>query len=100
MKTENKELKKRVSRVEKMVANLTTDQQVMVKSFDATGDRHSRSLNHHQTELDALRRENDKLQTNLNTIVDKCTILRTRVESMGDNLCRWLRKKSLVKISN
>ena len=71
------------------VANLIVDQQAMVKSFNARGDRHSGSLGRHGVELGALRRENDRLQMNITTIVEECLILWTHVESMGDNLCRW-----------
>ena len=36
------------------------------------------------------------LQDNQSSIVDECSVLRTQVESMGDNLCRsGLRKKLL-----
>ena len=96
MAKENKELKKRMSGVEEMVANLIVDQQAMAKAFQERGDRHSRSLERHRAELNAARREIDRLQANQTTIVDKCSVLRTQVESMGDNLCRSrLRKKPL-----
>ena len=78
-----------MSGVEEMVANLIVDQQAMAKSFQERGDRHSRSLGHHQTELEAARREIDCLQANQATIVDECSVLRTQVESMGDNLRRF-----------
>ena len=72
-----------------MVANLIVDQQAMSKSFQEHGDRHSGSLGRHRTELEAARREIDRLQANQATIVDECSVLRTQVESMGDNLCRY-----------
>lgn len=82
------ELEKKVASIEGMVANLIVDQQGMVKSLNARGDRHSGSLNCYTDELTALRRENDWLQANLSMVVDECTTLRTQVESMGDNICR------------
>ena len=82
-----------MSRVEEMVANLIVDQQAMTKSFQERGDRHSGSLGRHRTELEAARREIDRLQTNQATIVDECSMLQTQVESMGDNLCRYWRWK-------
>ena len=72
-----------------MVANLIVDQQAMAKSFQERGDRHSRSLGRHRAELEAARREIDRLQANQATIVDECSVLQTQVESMGDNLCRF-----------
>ena len=37
-----------------------------------------------------------RLKDNQSSIVDECSVLRTQVESMGDNLCRsGLRKKLL-----
>ena len=78
-----------MSRVEEMVANLIVDQQAMAKAFQERGDRHSGSLGRHRTELEAARREIDRLQANQATIVDECSMLRTQVESMGDNLCRF-----------
>ena len=82
--------------VEEMVANLIIDQQAMAKSFQERGDRHSGSLERHRTELNAVRREIDRLQANQSTIVDECSVLQTQVESMGDNLGRsGLRKKLL-----
>ena len=96
MTKENKELKKRMSGVEEMVANLIVDQQAMVKMFQERGDRHSGSLERLRIVLNTARREIDRLKVNLSTIVDKCSVLRTQVESMGDNLCRsGLRKKLL-----
>ena len=96
MTKENEELKKRMSSVEEMVANLIVDQQAMAKAFQERGDRHSGSLERHRADLNTARREIDRLKTNQSTIVDECTVLRTQVESMGDNLCRsGLRKKLL-----
>ena len=96
MAWENKELKKRMSGVEEMVANLIVDQQAMAKVFQERGDRHSGSLERHRANLNTTRREIDCLQVNQSTIVDECSVLRTQVESMGDNLCRsGLRKKLL-----
>ena len=93
---ENEELKKRMSGVEEMVANLIIDQQAMAKAFQERGDRHSGSLERHRADLNTARREIDRLQVNQSTIVDECLVLRTQVESMGDNLCRsGLRKKLL-----
>ena len=96
MTTENEELKKRVSSVEEMVANLIVDQQSMAKAFQERGDRHSGSLERHRAVINTARREIERLQVSQDTIVDKCSVLRTQVESMGDNLCRsGLRKKLL-----
>ena len=96
MTKENEELKKRMSGVEEMVANLIVDQQAMAKSFQERGDQHSGSLERHRADLNSARREIDRLQVNQSTIVDECSVLRTQVESMGDNLCRsGLRKKLL-----
>ena len=78
-----------MSGVEEMVANLIVDQQAMAKSFQERGHRHNGSLGRHRTKLEAARREIDRLQANQATIVDKCSVLRTQVESMGDNLCRY-----------
>ena len=72
-----------------MVANLIVDQQAMTKAFQERGDRHSGSLGRHRTKLEAAWREIDRLQANQATIVDECSVLRTQVESMGDNLCRF-----------
>ena len=91
MVQENKKLKKRMSGVEEMVANLIVNQQAMAKAFRERGDHHSGSLERHRADLNAARREIDCLQS---TIVDECSVLRTQLESMGDNLCRsGLRKK-------
>ena len=96
MTKENEELKKRMSGVEEMVANLIIDQQAMAKVFQERGDQHSRSLERHRADLNTAQKEIDCLQVNQGTIVDKCSVLRTQVESMGDNLCRsGLRKKLL-----
>ena len=96
MTKENEELKKRMSGVEEMVANLIVDQQAMAKAFQECGDWHSGSLERHRANLNSAQREIDRLQVNQSTIVDECSVLRTQVESMGDNLCRsGLRKKLL-----
>ena len=96
MVKENKELKKRMSGVEEMVANLIVDQQAMAKSFQECGDRHSGSLERHRANLNTARKAVDRLQVNQSMIVDECSVLWTQVESMGDNLCRsGLRKKLL-----
>ena len=93
---ENEELKKRMSGVEEMVANLIVDQQAMSKAFQERGDRHSGSLERHREGLNSAQRDIIRLQTAQSTIVDECSVLRTQVESMGDNLCRsGLRKKLL-----
>ena len=85
-----------MSSVEEMVANLIVNQQAMAKVFQEQGDRHSGSLERHRADLNTTRREIDRLQVNQSTIVDECLVLRTQVESMGDNLCRsGLRKKLL-----
>ena len=94
--TENEELKKRISSVEEMVANLIVDQQAMAKALQERGDRHSGSLERRRANLNSARQDIDRLQVNQGTIVDECSVLRTQVESMGDNLCRsGLRKKLL-----
>ena len=83
-----------MSGVEEMVANLIVDQQAMAKAFQERADWHSGSLGRHRTKLEAARREIDCLQANQTTIVEECSVLRTQVESMGDNLCRsGLRKE-------
>ena len=93
---ENEELKKRMSGVEEMVANLIVDQQAMVKAFQEQGDRHSGSLERHRADLNTAWKDIIRLKDNQSSIVDKCSVLRTQVESMGDNLCRsGLRKKLL-----
>ena len=96
MTQENEELKKRMSGVEEMVANLIVDQQAMAKAFQERGDRHSGSLERHRADLNTAQRDVIRLQAHQSTIVDECQVLRTQVESMGDNLCRsGLRKKLL-----
>ena len=96
MTKKNEELKKRMSGVEEMVTNLIVNQQAMAKVFQERGDWHSGSLQRHRADLNTARREIDRLQVNQSTIVDKCSVLQTQVESMGDNLCRsGLRKKLL-----
>ena len=85
-----------MSGVEEMVANLIVDQQAMAKAFQERGDRHSGSLERHRADLNAARKDILNLKANESTIVDECSVLRTQVESMGDNLCRsGLRKKLL-----
>ena len=93
MEAEKTELEKRVAGIEGMVANLIVDQQAMVTLFDARGDRHSGSLDHHRATLTALGRFQEKTDVNINTLVDECQILRTQVESLGDNVCRWAQEK-------
>ena len=96
MTKENEELKKRMSGVEEMVANLIVNQQAMAKAFQERGDWHSGSLERHRTDLNTAWRDIICLQSHQSTIVDEHSILRTQVESMGDNLCRsGLRKKLL-----
>ena len=96
MTKENEELKKRMSGVEEMVTNLIVDQQAMAKMFQEHGDWHSGSLERHRAVINTTRREIERLQASQSTIVDECSVLRTQVESMGDNLCRsGLRKKLL-----
>ena len=96
MTKENEELKKRMSGVEEMVANLIVDQQAMAKTFQERGDRHSGSLERHRADLNTVRKDIIRLKDNQSSIVDECSVLRTQVESMGDNLCRsGLRKKLL-----
>ena len=96
MTKENEELKKRMSSMEEMVANLIMDQQAMAKAFQERGDRHSGSLERHRADLNTTWREIDCLQVNQSTIVDECSVLRTQVESMGDNLCRSRLRKKLL----
>ena len=96
MVKENEELKKRMSGVEEMVANLIVDQQAMAKAFQERGDRHSGSLERHRADLNTTCKDILRLKDNQSSIVDECSVLRTQVESMGDNLCRsGLRKKLL-----
>ena len=99
MTKENKELKKRMSGVEEMVANLIVDQQAMAKAFQERGDRHSGSLERHRADLNTARKDIIHLQANQNTIMDEYSILRTQVESMGDNLCRSRLRKKLLDSS-
>ena len=85
-----------MSGIEEMVANLIVDQQAMAKAFQERGDRHSGSLERHRADLNAARKDIIRLKDNQSSIVDECSVLRTQVESMGDNLCRsGLRKKLL-----
>ena len=93
---ENEELKKRMSSVEEMVANLIVDQQAMAKSFQERGDRHSGSLERHRADLNTARKDIICLKDNQSSIVDECSVLRTQVESMGDNLCRSRLRKKLL----
>ena len=88
MEAEKTELEKRVARIKGMVANLIVDQQAMAMSFNARGDRHSGSVDCHRATLTTLGRFQEKMDANINTLVDKCQILRTQVESLGDNVCR------------
>ena len=96
MTKENEELKKRMSGMEEMVANLIVDQQAMTKVFQERGDRRSGSLERHRADLNTARKEIIRLKENQSTIVDECSVLQVQVESMGNNLCRsGLRKKLL-----
>ena len=96
MTKENEELKKRMSGMEEMVANLIVDQQAMAKAFQERGDRHSGSLERHRADLNTARKDIIRLKENQSSIMDECSVLWTQVESMGDNLCRsGLRKKLL-----
>ena len=96
MTKENEELKKRMSGMEEMVANLIVDQQAMTKVFQDQGDRHSGSLERHRADLNTARKDIIRLKDNQSSIVDECSVLWSQVESMGDNLCRsGLRKKLL-----
>ena len=99
MTQENEELKKRMSGVEEMVANLIVDQQAMAKAFQEHGDQHSGSLEKHRADLNTARRDVIRLQAHQSTIVDECQVLRTQVESMGDNLCRSRLRKKLLDSS-
>ena len=96
MEVENDELKKRVTSIEGMVANLIVDQQAMATLFTAQGDRHSGNLDCHHTTLTALGRFQEKTDANINILVGECSILHTQVESLRDNMCRWFRNKLLV----
>ena len=75
MTKENEELKKRVSRVEEMVANLIVDQQAMTTAFQERGDRHSGSLERHRADLNTAQRNIIRLEEGQSTIVDKCSVL-------------------------
>ena len=93
---ENEELRKRMSGVEEMVANLIVNQQAMAKAFQECRDHHSGSLERHRANLNTARKDIIRLKDNQSSIMDECSVLRTQVESMGDNLCRsGLRKKLL-----
>ena len=96
MVKDNKELKKQMSGVEEMVANLIVDQQAMAKAFQERGDRHSGSLERHRSGLNVAQKEINRLQVNQSTVVDECSVLRTQVESMGGNLCRSRLRKELL----
>ena len=85
-----------MSGVKEMVANLIVDQQAMAKVFQECGDRYSGSLERHRADLNTARKEINCLQVNQSTIVDECSVLRTQVESMGDNLCRSRLRKKLL----
>ena len=81
---ENEELKKRMSGVEEMVANLIVDQQAMAKTFQERGDRHSGSLERHsgslerhRADLNTARKDIIRLKENQSSIVDECSVLRT-----------------------
>ena len=53
-------------------------------------------MERHRANLNAARKDIIRLKENQSSIVDECSVLRTQVESMGDNLCRsGLRKKLL-----
>ena len=93
MEAEKIKLEKRVAEIEGMVANFIMDQQAVVTSFNTRGDRHSGSLDRHHATLTALGRFQEKTDANINTLVDECQILRTQVESLGDNVCRWAQEK-------
>ena len=96
MEADKTKLGKRVARIEGMVANLIVDQQAMATSFNARGDRHSSSLDHHRATLTALGRFQEKMDANINTLVDECQILCTQVESLGDNVCRWAQEETFT----
>ena len=85
-----------MSGVEEMVANLIVDQQAMAKAFQERGDRHSGSLERHRADLNTAQKAIDHLQVNQSMIVDECSVLRTQVESTGDNLCRSRLRKKLL----
>ena len=83
MTKENEELKKRMSGVEEMVANLIVDQQAMAKAFQERGDRHSGSLERHRADLNTARKDILRLKDNQSSIVDECSVLRTQVSRTG-----------------
>ena len=85
-----------MSGMEEMVANLIVDQQAMAKAFQERGDRHSGSLERHRADLNTARKDIIRLEDNQSSIVDECSVLRTQVESMGDNLCRSRLRKKLL----
>ena len=93
MEAKKTELEKRVAGIEGMVTNLIVDQQAMTTSFNTRGDRHSGSLDCHCATLTTLGRLQEKTNANIHTLVEECTILRTQVESLGDNVCRWAQEK-------
>ena len=88
-----------MSGVEEMVTNLIVDQQAMAKAFQERGDRHSGSLERHRADLNTARKDIIRLKDNQSSIVDECSVLRTQVESMGDNLCRSGLRKNLLDSS-
>ena len=99
MTKENEELKKRMSGVEEMIANLIVNQQAMAKAFQERGDWHSGSLERHRAVINTTWRDIERLQAHQSTIVDECSVLQTQVESMGDNLCRSRLRKKLLDSS-
>ena len=88
---------KKTKSSKKIVLKITMSMtQAMAKAFQERGDRHSGSLERHRADLNTARKDIIRLKDNQSTIVDECSVLRTQVESMGDNLCRsGLRKKLL-----
>ena len=96
MEAEKTKLEKRVAGIEGMVVNLIVDQQVMATLFNARGDRHSGSLNRHCMTLTALERFQEKMDANINTLVDECQILCTQVESLRDSVCRWAQEETFA----
>ena len=96
MEAEKTKLEKRIAGIKGMVANLIVDQQAMVTLFNTRGDRHSGSLDRHRTTLTTLERFQEKTDANINTLVDECLILRTQVESLGDNVCRWAQEETFT----
>ena len=54
------------------------------------------AIERHRADLNTAQKDIIRLKDNLSSIVDECSVLRTQIESMGDNLCRsGLRKKLL-----